>query len=273
MSYRELSMIDVKEVLRRWAAGHSNRKIARESGPDAWTGLRFSSASTSTTSSPVPAEEPAPSSRTSALPTSSATSSTTSDSTPTHPTSQERETPPTTTPPEPEASRSASATPWPTCARGPRSQRPPAHSRGPTPRPTPPNQASGSPIRRKMLCLAFPPGLGGGQAHADITTTGVRVLRVLRIFLKSRAPVLDPIPGRPLLPGARTRYEAFSFIDSVAPTVRTEPPRSAVPVRAQFRIRGTSSTCRVGRLHSQPGYDFLLSRFVKETKGRTLEEA
>ena len=37
------------------------------------------------------------------------------------------------------------------------------------------------------------------------------------------------------------------------------PPRSAVPVRAQFRIRGTSSTRRVGRLHSQPGYDFLLS--------------
>jgi len=36
-------------------------------------------------------------------------------------------------------------------------------------------------------------------------------------------------------------------------------PRSAVPVRAQFRIRGTSSTRRVGRLHSQPGYDFLLS--------------
>ena len=37
------------------------------------------------------------------------------------------------------------------------------------------------------------------------------------------------------------------------------PPRSAVPVRAQFRIRGTSSTRRVGRLHCQPGYDFLLS--------------
>ena len=40
------------------------------------------------------------------------------------------------------------------------------------------------------------------------------------------------------------------------------PPRSAVPVRAQFRIRGTSSTRRVGRLHSQPGYDFLLSHEV-----------
>ena len=30
-------------------------------------------------------------------------------------------------------------------------------------------------------------------------------------------------------------------------------------MRAQFRIKGTSSTRRVGRLHSQPGYDFLLS--------------
>ena len=34
MSYRELSMIDVKELLRRWSAGHSNRKIARETGAD-----------------------------------------------------------------------------------------------------------------------------------------------------------------------------------------------------------------------------------------------
>ncbi len=30
MSYRELTMIDVREVLRRWAAGQSTRKIARE---------------------------------------------------------------------------------------------------------------------------------------------------------------------------------------------------------------------------------------------------
>ena len=63
--------------------------------------LRFSSVCTSTTSSPVPAEEPARSSRTSALPTSSATSSRTSDSQPTHLTSQERATPPTTPPPDP----------------------------------------------------------------------------------------------------------------------------------------------------------------------------
>jgi transposase len=32
MTYRELTMIDVREVLRRWAAGHSNRQIARETG-------------------------------------------------------------------------------------------------------------------------------------------------------------------------------------------------------------------------------------------------
>jgi hypothetical protein len=30
MSYRELTMIDVKEVLRRWQAGQSARQIARE---------------------------------------------------------------------------------------------------------------------------------------------------------------------------------------------------------------------------------------------------
>jgi len=41
MSYRELSMIDVKEVLRRWAAGHSNRKIARETGTDRGTTTRY----------------------------------------------------------------------------------------------------------------------------------------------------------------------------------------------------------------------------------------
>ncbi len=29
MAYRELSMIDVKEVLRRWSAGQSDRKIGR----------------------------------------------------------------------------------------------------------------------------------------------------------------------------------------------------------------------------------------------------
>lgn len=32
MTYRELTMIDVKEVLRRWAAGHSERQIARTTG-------------------------------------------------------------------------------------------------------------------------------------------------------------------------------------------------------------------------------------------------
>jgi hypothetical protein len=41
MSYRELSMIDVKELLRRWAARHSNRKIARETGTDRDTAGRY----------------------------------------------------------------------------------------------------------------------------------------------------------------------------------------------------------------------------------------
>jgi hypothetical protein len=41
MSYRELSMIDVKELLRRWSAGHSNRKIARETGADRATVRRY----------------------------------------------------------------------------------------------------------------------------------------------------------------------------------------------------------------------------------------
>lgn len=34
-------MIDVKELLRRWAAGHSNRKIARETGTDRGTASRY----------------------------------------------------------------------------------------------------------------------------------------------------------------------------------------------------------------------------------------
>ena len=34
-------MIDVKELLRRWAAGHSNRKIARETGTDRDTASRY----------------------------------------------------------------------------------------------------------------------------------------------------------------------------------------------------------------------------------------
>src|SRR5262245_1891106 len=41
MSYRELSMIDVHEVLRRWAAGQSSRKIARETGTDRKTVGRY----------------------------------------------------------------------------------------------------------------------------------------------------------------------------------------------------------------------------------------
>lgn len=41
MSYRELTMIDVKELLRRWAAGHSNRKIALATGADRATVARY----------------------------------------------------------------------------------------------------------------------------------------------------------------------------------------------------------------------------------------
>ena len=41
MTYRELTMIDVREVLRRWAAGHSQRKIARETGTDRGTATRY----------------------------------------------------------------------------------------------------------------------------------------------------------------------------------------------------------------------------------------
>jgi len=41
MTYRELPMIDVKEVLRRWRAGHSNRRIARETGIDRDTAGRY----------------------------------------------------------------------------------------------------------------------------------------------------------------------------------------------------------------------------------------
>lgn len=41
MSYRELTMIDVKELLRRWAARHSNRRIARETGTDRGTVGRY----------------------------------------------------------------------------------------------------------------------------------------------------------------------------------------------------------------------------------------
>jgi transposase len=41
MSFRELSMIDVREVLRRWQAGQSARGIARESGTDRKTVVRY----------------------------------------------------------------------------------------------------------------------------------------------------------------------------------------------------------------------------------------
>ena len=41
MSYRELTMIDVREVLRRWTAGQSTRRIARETGTDRKTVGRY----------------------------------------------------------------------------------------------------------------------------------------------------------------------------------------------------------------------------------------
>ncbi len=41
MSYRELTMIDVKELLRRRAAEHSSRKIARDTGTDRNTVARY----------------------------------------------------------------------------------------------------------------------------------------------------------------------------------------------------------------------------------------
>jgi len=44
MSYRELPMIDVKEVLRRWSAGHGERKIGRETGTDRKTVQRYTAA-------------------------------------------------------------------------------------------------------------------------------------------------------------------------------------------------------------------------------------
>ncbi len=44
MAFRELTMIEVKEVLRRWSAGHSDRKIGREGGVDRKTVSRYTAA-------------------------------------------------------------------------------------------------------------------------------------------------------------------------------------------------------------------------------------
>jgi transposase len=46
MPYRELTMIDVKEVLRRWSAGQSDRRIGREAGIDRKTVARYTDAAT-----------------------------------------------------------------------------------------------------------------------------------------------------------------------------------------------------------------------------------
>jgi len=44
MGFREMTMIDVKEVLRRWSAGQSDRQIGRESGADRKTVGRYTAA-------------------------------------------------------------------------------------------------------------------------------------------------------------------------------------------------------------------------------------
>lgn len=44
MAFRELTMIEVKEVLRRWSAGHSDRRIGREAGVDRKTVVRYTRA-------------------------------------------------------------------------------------------------------------------------------------------------------------------------------------------------------------------------------------
>jgi transposase len=46
MAFRELMMIDVKEVLRRWSAGQSDRRIGRETGTDRKTVARYIAAAT-----------------------------------------------------------------------------------------------------------------------------------------------------------------------------------------------------------------------------------
>lgn len=47
MAFREIPMIDVKEVLRRWSAGHSDRKIAREASVDRKTAARYTAVAAS----------------------------------------------------------------------------------------------------------------------------------------------------------------------------------------------------------------------------------
>jgi hypothetical protein len=46
MAFRKLTMIDIKEVLRRWSAGQSDRKIGREAGADRKTVARYTTAAT-----------------------------------------------------------------------------------------------------------------------------------------------------------------------------------------------------------------------------------
>ena len=47
MAFREPTMIDVKEVLRRWTAGQTDRKIARDAGVDGKTAARYTAVAAS----------------------------------------------------------------------------------------------------------------------------------------------------------------------------------------------------------------------------------
>ncbi len=87
------------------------------------------------------------------------------------------------------------------------------------------------------------------RERASRSALGARRLRKSERATLRRSAVLAAVVGA----------IAFDRVGAARPlrVARQNPPRSAVPVRAQFRRKGTSSTCRVGRLHSQPGYDFL----------------
>ncbi len=87
------------------------------------------------------------------------------------------------------------------------------------------------------------------RERASRSALGARRLRKSERATLRRSAVLAAVVGA----------IAFDRVGAARPlrVARQNPLRSAVPVRAQFRRKGTSSTCRVGRLHSQPGYDFL----------------
>ena len=104
---------------------------------------------------PRPGEQPRPPPPKTKLRTSSATSSTTSDSLPTHPTSQEPATPPTTTTPDPKPHGAPAPARGPPAPADPEISATQATSRGLTPSSDPPNQASRSPVWRKGFAWTF----------------------------------------------------------------------------------------------------------------------